>query len=116
MSRNSLSALVWNARRPMWLSGREDTMATSFKHCQSCGMPLSRDEKGGGTNADGSRSRTYCSHCYAGGRFTQPGITVGEMRTLVKGKLREMGFPGFMGWLFARKIPKLAWWSGRRAE
>ena len=24
--------------------------------CQSCGMPLSKDAKGGGTNADGSRS------------------------------------------------------------
>ena len=27
-----------------------------YKNCQSCGMPLRRDEKGGGTNADGSKS------------------------------------------------------------
>jgi hypothetical protein len=32
--------------------------------CQSCGMPLSRDELGGGTNADGSRSTEYYSHCF----------------------------------------------------
>jgi len=116
MSRNNLSALVWNAKRPVWILWRDDTMATSYKHCQSCGMPLSKDAHGGGTNADGSRSRTYCSHCFAGGRFAQPGITAGEMQALVKGKLREMGFPGFVGWFFARKIPKLARWSGRRVE
>jgi hypothetical protein len=116
MSRNNLSVLVWNAKRPVWTLRREDTMATSYRHCQSCGMPLSRDVRGGGTNADGSRSRTYCSHCYAGGRFTQPGITAAGMQALVKGKLREMGLPGFVGWLFARKIPKLARWSGTRWE
>ena len=27
-------------------------MDKEFKNCQSCGMPLKRDEKGGGTNAD----------------------------------------------------------------
>ncbi len=30
-------------------------MQNRYKNCQSCGMPLSRDEKGGGTNADGSK-------------------------------------------------------------
>jgi hypothetical protein len=116
MNRNNLTALVWNAKRPIWLPGREDTMATSYKDCQSCGMPLSKDAKGGGTNADGSLSRTYCSHCYVEGRFTQPGITAAEMQAFVKGKLREMGLPGFVGWFFTRKIPKLARWSGTRAE
>ncbi len=100
-------------------------MATSYKHCQSCGMPLSHGERDSNrlpvavllaANADGSRSRTYCSHCYVDGRFTQPGITVGDMQSLVKGKLRELGLPGFVGWFFTRKIPKLARWSGRRAE
>jgi hypothetical protein len=31
-------------------------------YCQSCGMPLSKDEKGGGTEADGRKSSQYCSH------------------------------------------------------
>jgi hypothetical protein len=44
--------------------------------CQSCGMPLSRDQLGGGTNADRSRSTEYCSHCYQSGRFTEPNISV----------------------------------------
>ena len=29
-------------------------MTNESKNCQSCGMPLKRDAKGGGTNADGS--------------------------------------------------------------
>ena len=45
--------------------------------CQSCGMPL---QKAGdyGTNADGSRSREYCFHCYQAGRFLDEGITLQE--------------------------------------
>jgi hypothetical protein len=84
--------------------------AKSFKNCQSCGMPLSRDEHGGGTNADGSRSRMYCSHCYEAGRFTLPDITAQQMQERVKGKMKEMGFPGLLAGLFTRKIPKLERW------
>lgn len=35
-------------------------MKQTYKNCQSCGMPLKKDEKGGGTNADGSKSEMYC--------------------------------------------------------
>jgi hypothetical protein len=73
-------------------------------------MPLKRDEKGGGTNADGSKSTLYCSRCYASGKFTNPGITVDQMQDLVKGKLKEFGFPGFIAGLFTRNIPKLERW------
>ncbi|MBY0422467.1 MAG: zinc ribbon domain-containing protein [Parvularculaceae bacterium] len=81
--------------------------AKSYKNCQSCGMPLKRDEKGGGTNADGSKSVEFCSHCYQAGAFTQPHITAAEMQALVTGKLKEMGFPGFMAGMFSRNVPKL---------
>jgi len=89
------------------------TLRKSFNHCQSCGMPLARDEGGGGTNADGSKCVTYCSHCYEGGRFTAPDITVKQMQTHVKGKLKEVGFPGFVAGLFTRRILKLERWGKR---
>jgi hypothetical protein len=79
--------------------------------CQSCGMPLSKDSQGGGTEKDGSKSSLYCSHCYQNGKFTNPDITVVEMQELVKGKLREMHFPGFMASFFTKDIPKLKRWS-----
>ena len=87
-------------------------MGTTYKNCQSCGMPMSRDEKGGGTNADGSKSTTYCSHCWAGGKFTMPDLTVDQMQDRVRAKLKEFGIPGPLGWFFTRKVPKLARWAG----
>lgn len=82
--------------------------------CQSCGMPMRKDAKGGGTNADGSMNEIYCSHCWDGGRFTRPDITVGEMQALVRGKLKEFGVPGFLTGFFTRGIPKLSRWRSTR--
>lgn len=86
-------------------------MDKTYKNCQSCGMPLNKDPKQGGTNADGSRNTVYCSFCYENGRFTQPDITAEEMQTFVKGKLKEMGFPGFLAGFFTKGIPKLERWK-----
>lgn len=77
-------------------------------------MPLKRDPEGGGTNADGSRSAQWCSHCWRNGRFTQPDLTVGQMQDLVRGKMKEMGFPGFLAGFFTRGIPRLERWRGSR--
>jgi hypothetical protein len=86
-------------------------MKKTYKNCQSCGMPMKKDEKGGGSNQDGSRSTLYCSRCYENGQFTTPDMTVNEMQRLVKGKLKEFGFPGFMTGLFTKGIPKLERWK-----
>lgn len=86
-------------------------MTATYKNCQSCGMPLNKDEKGGGTNADGSKSTMYCSKCYENGAFINPNITVSEMQDLVKGKLKEFGFPGFIAGWFTKGIPKLERWK-----
>jgi hypothetical protein len=87
-------------------------MQTEYKNCQSCGMPLKRDENGGGTNADGSKSRKFCSHCYQKGAFTLPDITRDGMKERVKGKLKAFGFPGFLAGFFTQGIPKLERWKG----
>lgn len=80
-------------------------------NCQSCGMPLGRDEKDGGTNADGSKSSEYCSHCYQNGQFTEPNLTLEQMTAKVKGKMKDMHFPGFVANFFTRDIPKLKRWT-----
>ena len=85
-------------------------MESTNKVCQSCGMPLKRDDHGGGTNADGSKSAMYCSHCYQEGKFTMPEITVEQMQTKVREKLVEFGFPRFLTGIFTRRIPKLERW------
>lgn len=89
-------------------------MSQQYKNCQSCGMPLKRDVKGGGSNADGSISQVFCSHCYENGRYTKPDITAEQMQDLVRGKLREFGIPGFLCGLFTRGIPRLERWREKR--
>jgi hypothetical protein len=79
--------------------------------CQSCGMPLSRDEKGGGTNADGSRSAEYCSHCFQAGKFTQPALTVDQMVANVQTRLRSMSMPPAVVETMAGMIPSLRRWK-----
>lgn len=83
----------------------------NFKNCQSCGMPLSRDPEKGGTNLDGSKSIVYCSYCYLDGAFTQPDFSVEDMKKFCKGKMKEMGFPGFLAGFFTMGIPKLERWK-----
>jgi Putative zinc ribbon domain len=80
-------------------------------YCQSCGMPMSKDPEGGGTEADGSKSREYCSHCYQNGGFTEPDLTAQQMVQKVSAKLREMHFPGFIAKRFTREIPDLKRWK-----
>lgn len=80
--------------------------------CQSCGMPMSRDENGGGTEADGSRSMTYCSLCYDNGTFRLPDMSAQEFQAFCVEKLKEQGMPQIMAWIFTRGIPKLGRWQG----
>ncbi|MDV2482443.1 hypothetical protein F8E02_10615 [Methanoculleus sp. Wushi-C6] len=42
--------------------------------CESCGMPLARDDDAG-SEADGSPSEAYCAYCYRDGAFTEPDLT-----------------------------------------
>ena len=40
------------------------------RYCQSCGMPMGETNEYYGTEADGTKSRDYCSYCYDKGAFT----------------------------------------------
>ena len=40
------------------------------KYCQSCGMPLQKQEELG-SNRDGSKNEEFCCYCYKDGAFTQ---------------------------------------------
>jgi hypothetical protein len=87
-------------------------MEKEYKVCQSCGMPFKNDPKGGGTNADNSLSKKYCSYCYQNGKFTQPDMTAEKMQAFVKGKLKEMGFlHRMLAGLFVKGIPQLERWK-----
>ena len=74
-------------------------------------MPLSKDPRGGGSEANGTKNLMYCSHCYQKGKFVLPDISVDQMVERVKTKMKAIGFPGFMAGFFTRRIPKLERWT-----
>ena len=83
--------------------------------CQSCGMPLARDPRGGGTNADGSVNPDYCSNCFHAGAFLEPKLTVADMQQKVRHEVKEMHLPGFMATKFVKQIPTLKRWRDATA-
>lgn len=85
-------------------------MKETNKNCQSCGMPLTQDPQGGGTNADGSISDLYCSFCFQKGAFTFSG-TVKEFQEHCRVKMIEGGMPKFVAWLFSKSIRNLKRWK-----
>jgi len=58
--------------------------------CQSCGMPMQRDEHFG-TEKDGSKSDDYCVYCYQNGGFTDTTITLQQMIEFCSQKIQELG-------------------------
>ena len=79
--------------------------------CQSCGMPMDQDPGKGGSNADGTKSTSYCSYCYDKGEFRDDFTTSGQMVDFVKGKLKEQGYGFFKRWFYTSHIPRLERWK-----
>ncbi|MCL2322887.1 MAG: zinc ribbon domain-containing protein [Oscillospiraceae bacterium] len=46
--------------------------------CQSCAMPIGKNEELYGTNANGSKNPDYCIYCFKDGNFTSD-ISMDEM-------------------------------------
>ena len=81
------------------------------QRCQSCGIPLSKDPAGGGSDNDGSRSTIYCSICYADGAFRHPDVSVKDFQAHCVDAMAANGMPRIMAWLLTRGIPRLERWA-----
>ena len=88
-------------------------MQKQYTICQSCGFPLKKDKKGGGTEKDGSISKKYCSMCYEQGVFlTPPAVdTAVKMQKYCIEEMKKAGMNAFFAWLATRPIPKLERWK-----
>ncbi len=87
-------------------------MEKYYQFCQSCELPLTKDNGGGGTNADGATSTRYCSKCYQAGAFTHPEITTAaQMRSFVQERMKERGFPAPLAWFLSLNVPHLGRWK-----
>jgi hypothetical protein len=60
------------------------------KHfCQSCSMPIDSPELFG-TEKDGTANSDYCKYCYANGAFTNPGLTLEEMKEHMMKRMEKL--------------------------
>ena len=50
----------------------------SMQVCQRCAMPMEKTEDFA-ANADGSRNKDYCCHCYENGAFLYPEATMAQV-------------------------------------
>jgi hypothetical protein len=72
---------------------------------------MNKDPKGGGSNADGTKSTKYCSYCYRNGKFTDNFTTAREMQLFLRKKFKEQGFGPLRRWFYTSYIPKLERWK-----
>lgn len=84
-----------------------------YKYCQSCGFPLKKDKKGGGTEKDGTISKKYCSMCFEKGEFlTPPEVdSAKKMQAFCMKQMKKDRINGLFAWLATRPIPKLERWK-----
>ncbi len=89
-----------------------ETRGPEDEICQSCGMPLQRDEDFG-TNADGSRSGEYCQYCYKDGAYTNPNLTLEQqIERLVGMSVSQMNIPEEQARTWANEVlPNLKRWK-----
>ncbi|MEM5468152.1 zinc ribbon domain-containing protein [Celeribacter marinus] len=78
--------------------------------CQSCGLAMRKDPMGGGTEADGTKSTSFCSNCYNNGAFTAYFGTAKEMQAFCKTQMRKSGVLNPIAWIFTQQIPFLDRW------
>ena len=85
---------------------------STVNYCQSCSMPLDKDEILG-TEKDGSKSHEYCKYCYANGSFTNPNMKLSDMKVIVKTQLEKMHSPASVIEKAVDTLPKLKRWQSR---
>jgi hypothetical protein len=73
---------------------------------------MHKDEKGGGSEKDGSKSAKHCSMCYESGEFLSPPEvdTAEKMQTFCIQEMKKDGMNGILAWVLTRGIPKLERW------
>ncbi len=82
-----------------------------MKMCQSCGMPIKKDEVKG-TEKDGSLSQKYCNLCYKDGEFIGADCSLEQMQEISYEAMVKKGFPKFFARHIVKKqIPNLARWK-----
>lgn len=87
---------------------------TKTKICQSCGMPINKDPKRGGTVGNGTKTTKYCSYCFQNGQFTIKTRDVKVFQDTVRQSMINNGSNRLVAWLFTRSIARLDRWKKKK--
>ena len=60
--------------------------------CQSCTMPIDNLEDRG-TEKDGAKNNLFCKYCYDDGAFTDPEMTLEQMKIHVIAEMEKLKLP-----------------------
>ena len=61
----------------------------NVKFCQSCGMPLDKEEVKG-TQKNSLKSDEYCKYCYGNGVFKHPKMNLEGMKKNVETQMKKL--------------------------
>jgi Putative zinc ribbon domain len=78
--------------------------------CQSCTMPIDKIEEGG-TEKNGSVSNLYCKYCYQNGVFTNPAMTLEQMKSMAVTTMQKQQVPDYIIQRSINMLPTLKRWS-----
>lgn len=73
-------------------------------------MPMDSPELFG-TEKDGSKSNDYCKYCYMNGEFTNPGLTLEEMKEHMMKHMDKDKLPQNIVEVAISRLPYLKRWS-----
>lgn len=82
-------------------------------YCQSCSMPLDGTELWG-TEKDGGKNREYCKFCYQDGSFTNPGLTLEEMKARMISRMDANKLPADILEAAINRLPHLKRWQSTK--
>lgn len=82
------------------------------KFCLNCGYIVKKDNTGGGSNADDSINKKYCSMHYKNGKFLSlPEInTAQKLQKYCSQEMNEDGINGVLAWILTRRVPRPERW------
>ncbi|UKJ06714.1 zinc ribbon domain-containing protein [Solitalea lacus] len=83
--------------------------------CQSCSMPLDAPELLG-TEHDGSKSAEFCKFCYENGEFTNPDMTLDEMRECIIEQMEKECIPTDIIETAVNRLQHLKRWKSKSFE
>lgn len=78
--------------------------------CQSCTMPIDNPEDRG-SEKNGTVSQEFCKYCYKDGAFTNPGLSLDEMKKKVESEMRRQRFPDSLIQKALTALPYLKRWN-----